>query len=80
MQLQFLGADHEVTGSCHFLKFGEKNLLVDCGMEQGPDLYVNQDIPVNPSEIDYIYRFYTAMDSGDRCLQQKQLVSCVISC
>ena len=62
MQLQFLGADHEVTGSCHFLKFGEKNLLVDCGMEQGPDLYVNQDIPVNPSEIDYILITHAHID------------------
>lgn len=47
MRLNFLGADHEVTGSCHFMQFGDKNLLVDCGMEQGPDLYVNQEIPVN---------------------------------
>ena len=28
MKLEFLGADHEVTGSCHFLEFGEKRLLV----------------------------------------------------
>lgn len=50
MLLEFLGAAHEVTGSCHFLSFGNVNLLVDCGMEQGPDLYVNQEIPVNASD------------------------------
>ena len=52
MVLQFLGADREVTGSCHYVKFGDKHFLVDCGMEQGPDLYVNQEIPVNASNID----------------------------
>ena len=33
MELIFLGADHEVTGSCHMVKTEEMNLLVDCGME-----------------------------------------------
>ena len=47
MLLEFLGAAHEVTGSCHYLSVGEKRILVDCGMEQGADLYVNQEIPVN---------------------------------
>ena len=37
MVLEFLGAAHEVTGSCHYLSFGDKHILVDCGMEQGPD-------------------------------------------
>ena len=45
MLLEFLGAAHEVTGSCHFIQSAGKNMLVDCGMEQGPDLYVNQEIP-----------------------------------
>ena len=62
MQLSFLGADHEVTGSCHFLKFGTKHLLVDCGMEQGPDLYVNQEIPVNASDIDYVFVTHAHID------------------
>ena len=35
MELMFIGADHEVTGSCHYLRVGEKNILVDYGMEQG---------------------------------------------
>lgn len=41
MILEFLGAAHEVTGSCHYLSCGGKHVLVDCGMEQGADLYVN---------------------------------------
>lgn len=62
MVLEFLGADREVTGSCHYVKFGETNFLVDCGMEQGPDLYVNQTIPVNPSLIDYVFVTHAHID------------------
>ncbi len=62
MKLEFLGADHEVTGSCHYLQIGEVHALVDCGMEQGPDLYVNQDIPVNASEIDYVLITHAHID------------------
>ena len=32
MKIQFLGADREVTGSCHYVSFGETHFLVDCGM------------------------------------------------
>ena len=52
MQIEFLGAAHEVTGSCHYVTFGDKHVLVDCGMEQGPDLYVNQEIPVNAAAVE----------------------------
>lgn len=62
MKLVFLGADHEVTGSCHYLQVGNVNVLVDCGMEQGPDLYVNQEIPVNAAEIDYIFITHAHID------------------
>ena len=62
MVLEFLGAAHEVTGSCHYLTFGDVHVLVDCGMEQGPDLYVNQEIPVNASEIDYVLVTHAHID------------------
>lgn len=62
MLLEFLGAAHEVTGSCHFLQFGDTRLLVDCGMEQGPDLYVNQEIPVTASDIDYVFVTHAHID------------------
>ena len=52
MKLEFLGAAHEVTGSCHYLEIGDKRLCVDIGMEQGRDLFENQEIPVNAAEID----------------------------
>ena len=34
MKLTFIGADHEVTGSCHYVEAGATKFLVDCGMEQ----------------------------------------------
>ena len=62
MVLEFIGAAHEVTGSCHFLQFGDRHILVDCGMEQGPDLYVNQEIPVNPSDVDFVFVTHAHID------------------
>ena len=52
MRLNFLGADHEVTGSCHFLQACGVNILVDCGMEQGNDVYENQELPIPASEVE----------------------------
>ena len=62
MKIEFLGAAHEVTGSCHYLEFADKHVLVDCGMDQGPDLYVNQEIPVNASTIDYVFVTHAHID------------------
>ncbi len=62
MKLTFLGAAHEVTGSCHYIECAGKKMLVDCGMEQGADIYVNQSIPVNAAEIDYIFVTHAHID------------------
>jgi metallo-beta-lactamase family protein len=35
MELEFFGAAGEVTGSCHILHVGGRQLLLDCGMIQG---------------------------------------------
>lgn len=35
MELEFFGAAGEVTGSCHILRVGGHQLLLDCGMIQG---------------------------------------------
>lgn len=62
MKLEFLGAAHEVTGSCHYLEIGDRKLCVDIGMEQGQDLFENQEIPVNPAELDYILLTHAHID------------------
>ena len=35
MKMMFIGADHEVTGSCHYVEACGKRFIVDYGMEQG---------------------------------------------
>ena len=40
MKLEFIGADHEVTGSCHYMEVGNKKFCIDIGMEQGQDLLI----------------------------------------
>ena len=62
MILTFLGADHEVTGSCHYLQVGNKKAIVDCGMEQGKDIYENQELPVAAGDIDYIFLTHAHID------------------
>lgn len=66
MKLMFLGATHEVTGSCFYLEACGKRMLVDCGMEQGPDMYVNQEIPVLPAEVDYVLLTHAHIDHSGR--------------
>lgn len=73
MKLTCIGAAHEVTGSCHYLEACGKNILIDCGMEQGPDIYENQSLPVESKEIDYILLTHAHIDhSGLIPLQCKQ--------
>lgn len=62
MKLTFLGAAHEVTGSCTLLEACGKNILIDCGMEQGPDIYDNCELPVSPGELDAILLTHAHID------------------
>ncbi len=62
MKLTFIGAVHEVTGSCTLLEVSGKHILIDCGMEQGGDTYENCEIPVLPAEIDAICLTHAHID------------------
>lgn len=62
MKMQFIGATHEVTGSCTYLEIAGKRLLVDFGMEQGRDVYENARIPCAPGEIDYVLLTHAHID------------------
>jgi len=66
MKLTFFGAAHEVTGSCYYLEACNKKILIDCGMKQGADEFNDQDVPVNPSEIDYIFLTHAHIDHSGR--------------
>ena len=62
MKITFIGATHEVTGSCSLLEVCGKHILVDCGMEQGVDLFENIEIPVAPGDIDAIVVTHAHID------------------
>ena len=62
MKVTFLGAAREVTGSRYLLSFGSKNVLIDCGMEQGKDTYVNQRLPLSPAAIDAVVLTHAHID------------------
>ncbi|MBR5340386.1 MAG: MBL fold metallo-hydrolase [Erysipelotrichaceae bacterium] len=62
MKLYFIGADHEVTGSCHVIEIQGRYIMLDCGMEQGKDVFVNEDLPVKPSQIDAVLLSHAHID------------------
>lgn len=62
MKLTFIGAAHEVTGSCHYLEVGGKHILVDCGMEQGINAFENASLPIAEAMIDYVFLTHAHVD------------------
>lgn len=72
MKITFLGATHEVTGSCTLVECGGIKFIVDCGMEQGRDSFENQTLPVNPGELDFVLLTHAHIDhSGNLPLLYK---------
>ena len=66
MKLHFLGAAHEVTGSCTLLEAAGKRILIDCGMEQGADIYENCSMPIASSEVDAVLLTHAHIDHSGR--------------
>ena len=63
MRITFLGATHQVTGSCSLLEWlPGRYLLVDYGMEQGVNPYKTAELPVLPSQIEYIFLTHAHID------------------
>ncbi len=66
MNIQFLGATKEVTGSKHLLTTDNGlKILLDCGMYQGKGLETdadNRDLGFNPTEIDYLILSHAHID------------------
>ncbi|MBE6651995.1 MAG: MBL fold metallo-hydrolase [Ruminococcaceae bacterium] len=62
MRIQFIGAAQEVTGSCTLLEVNDRYYLVDCGMEQGIDVFQNVAIPVPASRIDAVFLTHAHID------------------
>ena len=62
MKVQFIGATHEVTGSCTLLEVGGRYYLVDCGMEQGVDVFQNVPLPVAANQIEAVFLTHAHID------------------
>ena len=62
MRVGFYGAAHEVTGSCTLIEVGEKKGIVDFGMEQGKDMFVNEPLPVPYTELDFVLLTHAHID------------------
>lgn len=62
MKMTFIGATHEVTGSCTYLEACGKKFLVDFGMQQGEEHFKNAQIPVPPSDIDFVLLTHAHID------------------
>lgn len=62
MKIQFIGATHEVTGSCTLLEINRRYFLVDCGMEQGRDVFQNISLPIPASEIEAVFLTHAHID------------------
>ncbi len=66
MEIQFLGAAQEVTGSKHLITTSKGiKILLDCGMFQGKGLEtdsMNRDLGFDPKEIDYLLLSHAHID------------------
>ena len=62
MKLTFIGATHEVTGSCTMLEVNSKRYLIDCGMQQGIDVFENIEIPVPATDIEAVFLTHAHVD------------------
>ena len=62
MKIQFIGATHEVTGSCTLLEVGGRQYLIDCGMEQGIDVFENVPLPVAAGDIEAVFLTHAHID------------------
>lgn len=69
MELQFLGATREVTGSCHLVRTQNQMILVDCGLYQGgPDSEARnfEPFPFDPKNIDAVVLTHAHIDHSGR--------------
>ena len=69
LELHVHGAAGEVTGSCHLLKVGKRQILLDCGLIQGSrkDTARNQEpFPFDPAALDAVILSHAHIDHSGR--------------
>jgi metallo-beta-lactamase family protein len=69
IQIEFLGAAGEVTGSCHLIQVGERRILLDCGLIQGQHTDEERNrapFPFDPRTIDAVVLSHAHIDHSGR--------------
>lgn len=69
MEIQFFGAAREVTGSCHMVRCGNRQLLVDCGQIQGApadEARNRAPFPFDPAAIEAVVLTHAHLDHSGR--------------
>lgn len=69
MEIEFHGANRNVTGSCHLIQCNGKKILVDCGMFQGGrdmDEENRNDFGFEPAGIDFLILTHAHLDHCGR--------------
>ena len=69
MEITFIGAAREVTGSCHLLHVNGHIVVLDCGMFQGKrseSAEKNKQLPVSIAEVDAIVLSHAHIDHSGR--------------
>ncbi len=69
MELEFYGAIGGVTGSCHIIRCGQYQILIDCGLIQGrrkEEQANHEPFPFNPDELDAVVLSHAHIDHSGR--------------
>ncbi|MGB1263595.1 MAG: MBL fold metallo-hydrolase RNA specificity domain-containing protein [Cognaticolwellia sp.] len=69
MNINFLGATGEVTGSCYLVQVSNKNILVECGMLQGShehERHNHDPFPFDVAELDAVIVSHAHLDHTGR--------------
>jgi metallo-beta-lactamase family protein len=69
MEIEFVGAAREVTGSCHIVRANGKTVMLDCGMFQGKRSEAdekNRRLPIPIGELDAIILSHAHLDHCGR--------------
>ena len=62
MKITFIGATHDVTGSCTLLEAGGHTVLIDCGMRQGTTAFENVPLPVAEKDVECVLLTHAHVD------------------